>query len=535
MSVLRIIILKNALQKPKPSSHCTVITFEEIKNWIARGVFLRHLFCYQEVKLLTYRLEVLSKPFITAILIRLLSRRVCCFEDEQGRYQSITIPFLVKLFWHLIRDLVQKFISIHCIHREIEQLSGECFTRASTSKVLDLSATPVYLRTDLWFGIRSGGSVGHIAGVLNHLDEFTGKPVFLTTDIIPTVRKDIETHIVLPDNSGWDFKELPGFFYNQTLETAARKLLGNKKISFIYQRYSVNNYAGVKLAQFYNVPFVLEYNGSEIWINRHWGKPLKHESLSELIEFLNLKAADVVVVVSQPMKDELVARGIDADKILVNPNGVDPERYSPGVDGSAVRRRYNLAGQTVIGFIGTFGRWHGAEVLAEAFGRLLREFPVYRRQVRLLMIGDGPAMPRVIDIVKKFNITDACILTGLIPQEEGPAHLAACDILASPHVPNPDGTPFFGSPTKLFEYMAMGKGIVASDLEQIGEVLKHNHTAWLVKPGDVESLMLGLKTLLDDKQLGDRLGRNARHEVMNRYTWSEHTRRIINWLNKRCG
>ena len=80
--------------------------------------------------------------------------------------------------------------------------------------------------------------------------------------------------------------------------------------------------------------------------------------------------------------------------------------------------------------------------------------------------------------------------------------MAACDLLASPHVPNSDGTPFFGSPTKLFEYMAMGKGIIASDLDQIGEVLEHDHTAWMVKPGDAESLMLGLKTMID--QSGNR-------------------------------
>jgi glycosyltransferase involved in cell wall biosynthesis len=130
---------------------------------------------------------------------------------------------------------------------------------------------------------------------------------------------------------------------------------------------------------------------------------------------------------------------------------------------------------------------------------------------------------------------DACILTGLIPQEEGPDYLAACDILVCPHVPNPDGTRFFGSPTKLFEYMAMGKGIVASDLEQIGEVLEHNHTAWMVTPGDVESLMLGLKTLIDDRQLRNRLGEAARCEVVAKYTWSQHTQKIIDKLKERCG
>jgi glycosyltransferase involved in cell wall biosynthesis len=401
---------------------------------------------------------------------------------------------------------------------------------------LNLSARPVYLRTDLCFSVRSGGSVGHTAGVLNHLDQFIGKPIFLATASIPTVRDDLEFHYVSPADTFWDFRELPSLHFNEAFERNAHSLLNGERLSFIYQRYSLNNYTGVKLSRYYDIPFILEYNGSEIWVNRYWGKRLKYEILSERIELLNLAAADVVVVVSQPLKDELIGRGVESDKILVNPNGVDPEKYEPAVDGSGIRRAYNLSGENVvIGFIGTFGPWHGAEVLVEAFGSLIQAYPPYRDRLRLLMIGDGVRMAQVQDSVTKFSLEDICILTGLVDQDEGPAHLAACDILASPHVPNPDGTPFFGSPIKLFEYMAMGKGIVASDLEQIGEVLEHGSTAWLVKPSHSESLMLGLKTLIDDKKLRHKLGLAARREAVANYTWHEHTKRIIAKLKERCG
>lgn len=110
--------------------------------------------------------------------------------------------------------------------------------------------------------------------------------------------------------------------------------------------------------------------------------------------------------------------------------------------------------------------------------------------------------------------------------------MAACDVLVSPHVPNPDGTPFFGSPTKLFEYMAMGKGIVASDLDQIGEILEHGQTAWMVKPGDVESLAEGLRVLIEDEDLRKRLGQAARQEVVGKFTWKQHTAKIIDKLKQ---
>ncbi|MEE9557835.1 MAG: glycosyltransferase, partial [Candidatus Adiutricales bacterium] len=288
---------------------------------------------------------------------------------------------------------------------------------------------------------------------------FAGSPVFITTLNIPTIHTEIETYKVLPSGRFMDFRELPFLDSNDHLDSVTRPLLESRNLSFVYQRYSTHNYFGLLLSQARSLPFVLEYNGSEVWLNKNWGLRLKYEKLAERIEYANLQGADVVVVVSTPSRDELIERGIESDKILVNPNGVDPEIYSPEVDGSEVRRQNHLEEKTVIGFIGTFGRWHGAEVLVKAYGLLMEQYPEYRKTTHLLMIGDGNTMPQVKSEINSFNIADNVTLTSIVPQEEGPAHLAACNLLASPHVPNLDGTPFFGSPTKLFEYMAMGKGI----------------------------------------------------------------------------
>ncbi|MCD6309548.1 MAG: glycosyltransferase, partial [Candidatus Eremiobacteraeota bacterium] len=93
--------------------------------------------------------------------------------------------------------------------------------------------------------------------------------------------------------------------------------------------------------------------------------------------------------------------------------------------------------------------------------------------------------------------------------------------------PNPDGSRFFGSPTKLFEYMATGRGIVASKLEQIGEILEDGKTALMVTPGDAKELASALVRMLSDKELRDSLGKSARREVMTKYTWKENVRRVI--------
>jgi len=513
-----------------------VITMQELKERIRSGRILGLMFRYREARLLTPNLNYVSSPLLKALFLRFMSRGRCFFEDESCRRgPGITYSSLFRMMWRFGRDLISRGALIKKTLSEVEKFKAGAAHRPAAGS-LDLAGRPVYLRTDPNIALRSGGSVGHIAGVLNNLDRFTGSPVFLTNSPIPTVREDIESHIIAPSTRFRDFEEIPHLAINDEYESAARRILDGEQISFIYQRYSFNSFSGVKLARLFSVPLVLEYNGSEIWIRKNWSeKPYRYEYVYQRIEELNLEFADLIVVVSSPLKNELTARGIAAEKILVNPNGVDPEKYSPSVDGSPVRSRYGLGGKTVIGFIGTFGRWHGAEVLAEAFGRMINANKYLHDDLRLLMIGDGLTMPSVKSNIEKYGVGEISTLTGFVPQEQGPAHLAACDILASPHVPNKDGSPFFGSPTKLFEYMAMGKGIVASDLDQIGEILEHNVTAWMVPPGDPEELAAGLLKLVEDPGLGERLGCAAREEAIEKYTWERHTARIITKLKELRG
>jgi glycosyltransferase involved in cell wall biosynthesis len=531
----RLTVLRHGSNQWQVAGDETTTTVDRLKDWLRRGTLPSHLFRYDEARLLTHRLESIGRPLKLGLMLRLLSRGACYVEDDTARRRPLSAGLLARWSWQALREPFQKAQLLKAVSQDVAALGRQVESRTAPP-VFDATAAAVYLRTDMSVGLKAGGSVGHIAGVLNHLDEFTGRPILLTTDIIPTVRADLEVHCVAPLEAFWEYPELPSFVMNRAFDDAAERYLGRRPLAFVYQRYSLNNYSGVRLAQRRRVPFIVEYNGSEIWMSRHWGSPLEHEALSSRIEMLNLTAADLVVVVSRAMEVELAARGVPREKILVNPNGVEPLTYSPDVDGSGVREQYGLRDKTVIGFIGTFGPWHGAEVLAEAFGRLLEAQPDWRAGVRLLMIGDGVRMPDVRAALARHRVEDACVLTGLVPQTDGPRYLAACDILASPHVPNADGTPFFGSPTKLFEYMAMGKGIVASDLDQIGEVLNHGEhvrAAVMVTPGDVDALVAGLTALIEEPARRAALGREARRRVLERHTWRAHTARIVGRLRER--
>jgi glycosyltransferase involved in cell wall biosynthesis len=133
----------------------------------------------------------------------------------------------------------------------------------------------------------------------------------------------------------------------------------------------------------------------------------------------------------------------------------------------------------------------------------------------------------VKEILQNRNRLGDAVITGLVPQQDGSSYLAACDILALPTVPNPDGSPFFGSPTKLFEYMAMGRGIAASAIGQITKVLQDKRTALLVPPADAGRLAHALERLVDDSALRARLGVAARVEAELRHSWGAHVSRLI--------
>ena len=130
-------------------------------------------------------------------------------------------------------------------------------------------------------------------------------------------------------------------YLNISAYNEIRNRQGNKKPIFIYQRCSLYDYIGVRIAEKYKVPFVLEWNGSEIWVSKNWDNiKFKYRTIAERIEALNLKKADLIVCVSKELKESLVALGVPENKILVNFNGVDVNKFNPSVNGEQIRKKY---------------------------------------------------------------------------------------------------------------------------------------------------------------------------------------------------
>jgi glycosyltransferase involved in cell wall biosynthesis len=294
------------------------------------------------------------------------------------------------------------------------------------------------------------------------------------------------------------------------------------RVDAIYQRHARFSLAGPLLARLTGRPLFLEYNGSEQFAGQYWNKTPLQKRLAAC-ENSVIAAAARIVVVSQVDRRALMERGVDPERIVVNPNGVDARRFAAG-GGVDVRRRHRILDEElVVGFVGSFGPWHGAPVLARAFARIADDVP----GARLLLVGDGVELAATRNTLREAGLLARTTLAGEVSPNEVPAYLDACDILASPHVPLPGGVEFFGSPTKLFEYMAAGKAIIASRLGQIGDVLEHGVTAWLAEPGDAAGLGDGLRALAAAPELRRELGANARRRAVERHSWQQNACRVV--------
>jgi glycosyltransferase involved in cell wall biosynthesis len=413
----------------------------------------------------------------------------------------------------------------------------------------------VSINGNLWFGVKAGGSLAHTGGVANGLAG-AGYDVALVAPFgVPHLRDGVVEHRSHPPETFALPTEVNYFRYDDGLFRSISRLVADIPPRFVYQRLSIHSHVGARLSRSLGVPLVVEYNGSEVWVARHWGRPLRYEKLAVEAEEALLRHAHIVVTVSDVLRDELLERGVEAHRIVTYPNCVDTELFDPSrfdaSDRRAVRERHGISADAIVAtFVGTFGRWHGTEVLARAIRSLADEATPWleNRDVHFLLVGDGLRMPDV-ERVLGGRSGQFHTLAGLVAQAETPRYLAASDLALSPHVPNEDGTRFFGSPTKLFEYMAMGLPIVASELDQIGDVLQPGvrvselpavgpppeAVALLVAPGSERELVAGIRQLADDPRWRDVLGANARTLATERYTWDAHVGAILERLEDVCG
>jgi glycosyltransferase involved in cell wall biosynthesis len=280
-----------------------------------------------------------------------------------------------------------------------------------------------------------------------------------------------------------------------------------KDASLIYVR-QMNSFLPLLIARLYRTPSVFEIPNDPF---------LAYESsklIRRIYEKLTDKAAmtlsNRIVVLSEWSKNRLgLIGGISPAKIVVTPSGTDTNLFRP-LDKIKCCKDIGLdPSLSYIGFTGSFFEYQGVDVLIKSAPFILDKFP----NSKFLLVGDGPMLHDWERQVDNYGLTHTFIFTGQVPLKEVPTYIGAMDICVAPHHSETNQA----SPVKLFDYMASGRPIVASDIEVVREIIADSGCATLVDPDNTEALSKGIIALLEDNKLRMDMSCRGRLYAVDKY------------------
>ena len=244
-----------------------------------------------------------------------------------------------------------------------------------------------------------------------------------------------------------------------------------------------------------------------------------------------------IITITEYLRRELARQGIDEKKIIVARDGVDVEKFDTSnktdkADRQDLRRRLELPQEKkIVLYTGHLYDWKGAGTLLKATDLVNQELGMRNQELMFVFVGgtakDVQNFKRKADGLSLTNV----LIVGHRRHDEIPSWLAAADVLVLPNSGTSEISRYYTSPMKLFEYMASGTPIVASDLPSIREVL-HDHHATLVPPDDSEALAQGIRTVLNNPGAARMRAAQAQHDVIP-YDWQVRAKNIIDFIQKR--
>lgn len=278
-------------------------------------------------------------------------------------------------------------------------------------------------------------------------------------------------------------------------------------VQLIYERYAIFAFAGALLASSKKIPLILEVNYTSC-------SPLVRQRSKILAPFARwvdswvFSHATSLAVVSSYLREHLIDDyGVDHKRIVVVPNAADPGKFA--VDTSSADVENGASGNYVIGFVGGFYPWHGVELLVDAFQSIAEELP----RARLLLVGDGPERAAIEKRVADYSLQSRVEFAGVVGHAALPSYISRFTVGVMPD------SNVYGSPMKIFEYMAMAKPVVVPDYEPLLDVVEDGVQGVIFRRGEVRSLAQNMLRILRKRELITVMSANARAHIENERNW----------------
>jgi len=221
--------------------------------------------------------------------------------------------------------------------------------------------------------------------------------------------------------------------------------------------------------------------------------------LTHALESWALRHVDHVFTICEGLRTDIVSRGIPAERVTVIPNAVDIDSFQlSGEPDAALKARFGLDGQTVIGFVGSFYAYEGLDLLLDAVPAILAHHP----ELRVLLVGGGPQEANLKARAQRLGIADRVIFTGRVPHGEVSRYYDLIDLLAYPR--HSMRLTELVTPLKPLEAMAQGRVFVASDVGGHRELVRNGVTGRLFRAGNARALTEAVIGMLAQRgQWGD--------------------------------
>jgi glycosyltransferase involved in cell wall biosynthesis len=307
--------------------------------------------------------------------------------------------------------------------------------------------------------------------------------------------------------------------YNIPALWRLRRTVKSKQIDMIYERYSLFMFATVWWSKRNNTPVILEINDSCLV---HRVRPLFFKALARKIECWIFKNATGLVFISGHFQQVALQQYQQIAPSVVSPNGADLDQFVINEAAAAdLRASLGIADKVVLGYVGAFVHWHGIDWFVDLIVEKIKDYP----QLVLLLVGDGVCFEPIKQRIAQAGVTSQILLTGRVEHNEIATYIGAMDFGILPDSND------YGSPMKLFEFMAMAKGMVVPDFSPVVEVVSDNETGWLFPANNRQACIDRVLQLVAEPTQQRQVGQNARRYIEQHRQWKHNAEQLLSLLN----